>query len=107
MQASLPRRVVITGIGLVSPLGCDLDAVWSALLQRRSGVRRIRQYDPSALPVQFGGEIDQFDPKQHIDKKDRKRLLTMPRTFQLGVVAAQKAVQSAGNLKDRVEPARF
>jgi 3-oxoacyl-[acyl-carrier-protein] synthase II len=107
MVDSLPRRVVLTGLGLVTPLGLDVDTIWTALAQGRSGVRRIREYDPSAFPVQFGGEIDQFDARQHLDKKDRKRLSSMPRTFQLAVVAAQFAMASAGNLKERVDPARF
>jgi 3-oxoacyl-[acyl-carrier-protein] synthase II len=107
MVDPLPRRVVLTGLGLVTPLGLDLDSIWTALAKGQSGVRRIREYDPSAFPVQFGGEIDQFDARQHLEKKDRKRLSSMPRTFQLAVVAAQFAMASAGNLKERVDPARF
>jgi 3-oxoacyl-[acyl-carrier-protein] synthase II len=101
------RRVVITGIGLVTPLGLDLDAVWAALAGARSGVRRIGAYDPSNLPVQFGGEVDQFDVRKYLDKKDCKRVAPMPRTFHLAAVAAQFATANAGNLKAAVDPARF
>jgi 3-oxoacyl-[acyl-carrier-protein] synthase II len=103
------RRVVLTGLGLVTPLGLDLDSIWTALSQGRSGVRRIRAYDPAAFPVQFGGEIDAFDARQHLDKKDCKRLSSMPRTFQLAVVAAQLAVTDAygTHLRQHVEPSRL
>jgi 3-oxoacyl-[acyl-carrier-protein] synthase II len=101
------RRVVLTGMGLVTPLGLDAPSNWAALAAGRSGVRRIREYDPSNLPVQFGGEVDQFDARSHLDKKDRKRVAPMPRTFHLAVVAAQFAMADAGNLKQAVDPARF
>jgi 3-oxoacyl-[acyl-carrier-protein] synthase II len=101
------RRVVLTGMGMVTPLGLDLEAIWTALSAGQSGVRRIREYDPANLPVQFGGEVDQFDAKMHIDKKDRKRLAAMPRTFHLAAVAAQFAVAGAGNLRAAVDPPRF
>jgi 3-oxoacyl-[acyl-carrier-protein] synthase II len=107
MGAGKPRRVVLTGLGLVTPLGLDHDSIWAALSHGRSGVRRIQAYDPSALPVQFGGEIEAFDARQHIDKKDRKRLSSMPRTFQLAVVAAQFAMTDAANLRQHVEPTRL
>jgi 3-oxoacyl-[acyl-carrier-protein] synthase II len=102
-----PRRVVLTGTGLVTPLGTDADSVWAALAAGCSGVRTLQAFDASALPVQFGGEIDGFDVGRYIDKKDRKRIVPMPRTVHLGVAAAQLAVADAGNLKEIVDPARF
>jgi 3-oxoacyl-[acyl-carrier-protein] synthase II len=101
------RRVVLTGMGLVTPLGLDRQSNWAALASSRSGIRRIREYDPSNLPVQFGGEVDQFDVRSHLDKKDCKRVAPMPRTFHLAVVAAQFAMADASNLKEAVDPARF
>src|ERR1051326_8644949 len=89
------RRTVITGCGLISPLGNDPDTFLTALLAGKSGIRRISLFDPSGLPVQFGGEVTDFDARQFIDKKERKRLAIMPRPMQLGMAAAQLAVQNA------------
>jgi 3-oxoacyl-[acyl-carrier-protein] synthase II len=99
--------VVVTGLGLVTPLGLDLESIWSALAAGRSGVRRFQQYDPSDLPVQIGGEVVDFDARRYLDRKDWKRLAPMPRTFHLAAVAAHLAVRSAGNLKEAVDPTRM
>src|SRR5262245_18489444 len=56
------RRVVVTGLGLVSPLGLDSVSFWSSLAVGRSGVRPLQLFDASALPVRFGGEVLNFDP---------------------------------------------
>ena len=82
------RRAVLTGIGLISPLGLTVQAFREALREGRSGIRTLRAFDVSALPVRFGGAVEGFDPKEYLDKKDRKRLNTMPRTVQFGVAAA-------------------
>ena len=57
-MSSSARRVVLTGIGLVTPLGLVVATFWEALCAGRSGVRRIRSFDTSTLPVRFGGEVD-------------------------------------------------
>src|ERR1051326_792818 len=101
------RRTVITGCGLISPLGNDPDTFLTALLAGKSGVRRIQAFDPSGLPVQFGGEVPDFDARQFIDKKERKRLAIMPRPLQLGMAAAQLAMQSAGLQRGQYDPTRF
>src|SRR5436189_3064614 len=103
MSDSLPRRVVLTGLGLVTPLGLDLDAIWRALAEGHSGVRTITAFDPSALPVRFGGEIPDFDARRLIDKKHLKRVLPMPRTVHLAAAAAQRAMAHAGNLGQRLD----
>src|SRR5947209_380476 len=87
-----PRRAVITGIGVACSIGLTPDACWESLAQGRGGIRRIRQFDPSGLPVQFGGEIEEFDAKKYIDKKERKSLKVMARSIQLAVAAAQTAL---------------
>jgi 3-oxoacyl-[acyl-carrier-protein] synthase II len=102
---SSPHRAVLTGLGLVNPLGLDRASVWDALLARRSGVRRIQAYDPSALPVQIGAEVLNFEPREHIEKKDRKRLSMMARSTHLAVVAARFAMQDAQ--ATAFEPTRF
>src|SRR5207244_2912167 len=69
-----PRRAVLTGIGVVNPVGSDPASFWDSLDRGRSGVRTIRQFDPSGLPVRFAGEVPDFDVKKYIDKKDRRSL---------------------------------
>lgn len=100
-------RSVITGIGLVTPLGVGVDPFRDALRQGTSGVRRITSFDVTGLPVQIGAEVVDFDPRACIDKKDRKRLGSMARTMQLAVVASRLAVVDAGLDRDHPVPERF
>src|SRR3954470_24447005 len=104
---SRPRRVVLTGLGVVSPIGLDLAGFKQALAAGKSGIRRIRSFDPSGLPVQIAGEIDGFDPKQYLEKKDRKSLKMMARTVQLPVAAARLAVDDGRLRVGEIDPARF
>lgn len=87
------RRVVVTGLGVISSIGLDKDTFWDSLKQGRSGISRITAFDPSAFTTQFAGEIKDFDPAKFIDLKRLKR---MDRTSQLAVAAAKMAVQDAG-----------
>ena len=102
-----PRRAVITGIGVACSIGLTPAACWESLQAGRGGIRRIRQFDPSGLPTQFGGEIEEFDAKQYIDKKERKSLKVMARSIQLAVAAAQMALDDGEVEKDKLDPARF
>jgi 3-oxoacyl-[acyl-carrier-protein] synthase II len=104
---STERRAVITGCGVVCPLGNTLPAFWDALSNQRSGVRPIQGFDVSALPMRFGGEVRDFNVQQYIDKKERKRLAIMPRPLQLGLAAAFLAVQDAALDKAQRNPDRF
>lgn len=97
------RRVAVTGVGLVTPLGIGLDAVWSACLGGRSGVAEITGYDPSAFPVRIGGEVRDFNPRQYIDRKALKLML---RSVQFGVACCQMAWEDSGLRSDEVDPAR-
>ena len=74
MKAETKRRVVITGMGAVSPNGIGNTAFGSAILAGRSGVRRISRFDASEIPVQIAGEICDFDELNWVDKRDRKHL---------------------------------
>jgi 3-oxoacyl-[acyl-carrier-protein] synthase II len=104
---SAQRRAVVTGIGIVSPIGKDLKTCWEALQQGRSGVRTIRGFDASGLPVRFAGEVDSFDAKQFVEKKDRKSLRMMARSIQLAVAAAQLALTDSKVEKEKLDPTRF
>lgn len=93
IQDPARRRVVITGIGAISPLGSSVQQLWEGWLQGRSGIRRITQFDPSDLPCQIAGEIPDFDPDQYLDRKEGRRI---PRSGQIALAAAIQAVQDAG-----------
>src|SRR5438105_6341888 len=101
------RRVVITGLGLITPIGEGRDSFWESLRQGKSGVRRIQSFDPSALPTQFGGEVARFDPKNYLSKGERKRLNTMVRSIQFAVAGAKLASEDAGLDKAQIDPTRF
>ncbi len=87
------RRVVITGMGVVSPIGNNPDEFWDALASCRSGISRITAFDPSGFDTQIAGEIKNFDPAQYLDRKQLKR---MDRFCQLGVIAAKQALEDSG-----------
>jgi beta-ketoacyl-acyl-carrier-protein synthase II len=86
-------RVVITGLGAITPVGLTRRESWEGFLAARSGITRITQFDASALPCQIAGEVKGFEPRKFLDVKDARR---MARCSQLAVVAAQEAVSDAG-----------
>ena len=69
----MTRRVVITGMGTVNALSLDLAGYWRALLEGRSGVSRIEQFDPAAFKVHFGGEVKGWRPEEHFDARNARR----------------------------------
>ena len=99
---SLPRRVVVTGMGMVTPLGLDVPSNWDALVNGRSGIRRITRFDPSPYETQIAGEVLDFDPSAYMDRKEIRRT---DRFTHLGVAAASQALKDAG-LQSVKEPER-
>ncbi|MDI5939957.1 beta-ketoacyl-ACP synthase II [Micromonospora sp. DH15] len=91
------RRVAVTGIGLVTPLGVGVDAVWDGLRRGSSGIRPISRFDATRLPVQIAGEVVDFDPHDWVSRKDCIRL---DRVLHFALAAAQQAVDDAGGLAD-------
>jgi 3-oxoacyl-[acyl-carrier-protein] synthase II len=89
------RRVVITGLGPVTPLGIGATAFWQALLEGRSGIRRLQAFDPSRFESQIGGEIDGLTIADYVPKSYRKAAKIMARDIMLAVVAAHQAVRDA------------
>jgi 3-oxoacyl-[acyl-carrier-protein] synthase II len=89
----LAHRVVVTGLGLVTPVGLDTDSSWDALLAGRSGAAPITRFDPARFQVRFACEVKGFDPLQYMDKKESRRLDLFA---QFAVAASQQAVAQAG-----------
>jgi 3-oxoacyl-[acyl-carrier-protein] synthase II len=87
------RRVVVTGIGLVSSLGIGTDANWDALCDGHSGIGPITRFDASAFSTRIAGEVKQFDPLQYIEKKDVKK---MDIFIQFAIAAADGAMADSG-----------
>jgi 3-oxoacyl-(acyl-carrier-protein) synthase len=92
------RRVVITGVGAVTPIGTGADGLWSGLAARRSAVREITRFDPAPFRSRIAAEIPDFRPHDHLDAKRAKRL---DRFSQLAVTSARFALADAG-----LDPAR-
>jgi 3-oxoacyl-[acyl-carrier-protein] synthase II len=86
-------RVVVTGIGVLTPLGSDLSTFWDALIHGQSGVRKITQFDASDLPCQIAGEVPDYRPEDYMPLKEARRL---SRASQFGLAAAQKAIADSG-----------
>lgn len=87
------RRVVITGIGLVTPLGVGIETNWEALLGGRSGIRTVTRFDITDFPVKIAGEVTNFDVQQFIDKKEARK---MDLFVHYAIAAADLAIKDAG-----------
>ena len=86
------RRVALTGVGVVSPIGIGRDAFWSALVEGRSGVRRITAFDPTPYETQIGGEVTDFEPSAFMDRKEVRR---NDRFVQFALAATRLALDDA------------
>src|SRR5947209_6229515 len=93
------RRVVITGMGVLSPNGLGREAFCHALLAGRSGVARIARFDPSELPVQIAGEVRGFDELAWVDAHERKHV---SRSVPMAIAASAEALADSG-----VDPAQL
>src|SRR5438132_8483719 len=106
-MTSSRRRTVITGLGIVCPIGQSREAVNDSLSARRSGVRRMAHFNVSALPCQIAGTIPDFDARLYVDRLARKSLKVMSRSIQLAIAGAQLALDDSGIDKAKLDPARF
>lgn len=96
-------RVVITGIGAMTPLGHTADESWQSAITGRSGIGPITQFDASGLPCRIAGEIKDFNPRDYIDYKEARR---MSRASQIAVAAARMALKDAGLPEEVPDPER-
>lgn len=97
------RRVVVTGMGVISVLGCTLGEYWAALLEGRSGIGPITHFDASDFPCRIAGEANTFQPETYFDPKEIRR---MPRSAQMALAAAIDAVAHAGLPENMPQPER-
>ncbi len=88
-----PRRVVVTGMGMLTALGNDVASTWAGMVAGRSGVATIQAFDPSRLQARIAGEVKDFDSSGVLDRKDQRRT---DRYIQFGLVAARQAMDQAG-----------
>ncbi|KPK03609.1 MAG: 3-oxoacyl-ACP synthase, partial [Gemmatimonas sp. SG8_28] len=97
------RRVVVTGVGLVTPLGLTASETWESLLAGRSGAGPIQRFDPTGLDVRFACEVKAFDPTNYMDRKEAKRA---DRYAQYAIAATTMALADAGIGESFPEPDR-
>lgn len=90
------RRVVVTGMGAVSPLGNTLQSTWDAAKQGRSGVRSVTNFDATDWPVQIAGEVRDFDVGPFLDAQTREIGRMVPRNVQFGIAATSMAIEDGG-----------
>ncbi len=87
------KRVVITGAGAVSPLGCEIDKIWQRLLNGESGVSKVERFDTEGLTSKIAGHVKEFEPKEYINPREMRKL---DKFTQYGITAAKKAVANSG-----------
>ncbi len=92
-ETHMKKRVVITGMGVISPVGTGIDAFWNSLCDGVSGIGKITQFDADNMKSRIAGEVDDFDPIDYMGKKEAKR---MDRFTQFAVAASGMAIKDAG-----------
>jgi 3-oxoacyl-[acyl-carrier-protein] synthase II len=102
-ERNIQKRVVITGMGAVTPLGLSVDETWAGLVAGRSGITEITQFDASQMPIRIAGEVKGFDPTDYIDFKEARR---MARCSQLALAAGFQAMADAGFDSQVPDPVR-
>lgn len=89
----MKRRVVVTGVGMITPVGLDTETTWEGLINGRSGIGPITQFEDKAIPCQIAGEVKGFEPEKYIEPKEIKK---MDRFIHLALGASQMAMDTAG-----------
>jgi len=97
------RRVVVTGLGLVTPVGNTVDSSWKALVSGKSGIAPITKFDASEFSTRFSGSVKDFDVEQYMSRKDARK---MDLFIQYGMAAGIQAVTDSGLEMDKLDPAR-
>lgn len=98
-----PRRVVVSGLGAITPLGKNVPDFWDGLIHGRSGIRPITHFDVSQFPTKFAGQIDQYNPEDYFESKEARRL---DKFTQYSIVASDEAIQDSGLNLDEIDKNR-
>ncbi len=93
MLSVAQRRVVVTGLGIICPVGLSVEPAWAAIIAGRSGIRPITSFDVADFPVRFGGSIEDFDVTEYVSKKDARKMDTF---IHYGVAAGTQALRDSG-----------
>ena len=93
MREGSSRRIVVTGMGMVTPLGHDLESSWAGLIAGKSGTGRITHWDPTGFPTQITARVNDWEPRDYMDRKDVRRT---SRGTQLAWKATQEALTRSG-----------
>lgn len=99
----MSRRVVVTGLGAITPIGNNVEAFWNGLKEKKVGIGPITYFDTADYKAKLAGEVKDFDPKQYMDPKAAKR---MEKFCQFAVCAAKEAIEDAGLNMDQEDPFR-
>ena len=89
----MKRRIVVTGVGIISPLGTGIEKNWKGIIEGKSGIRYITRFDASTFPVKIAGEVPDFNPEEYIEKKEVKKMDTF---IHYALAASIMAVKDAG-----------
>jgi len=88
----LPRRVVVTGVGLLSSVGIGTEETWRSIREARNGISKIEQFDASEFTTRIAGEVKEFDPQRYVERKEIKK---MGRFIQFAIAASEFALTQA------------
>lgn len=99
----MSRRVVVTGMGSITPIGNDVDSFWNGLKEKKIGFGEITQFDTTDYKAKLAGEVKNFDPKDYMDVKAAKR---MERFAQFAVAATKEALAMSGIDMEKEDPYR-
>lgn len=100
----MSKRVVVTGMGVITPIGNNIKTFWDNLVNGVSGIDAIKSFDVENLPVKIGGEVTDFDPLAYFAPKEAKR---MDRCTMFGVAAAKEAIETSGLLNSEINPEKI
>ena len=103
-EVSMPKRVVITGMGAITPLGNNVETYWEALKQGKNGIEKIDRFDVEDFTTQIAAQVKDFDPKDFIDRKEARR---MDRFCQFALAATYQAMQDASLNTEKLDKERF
>ena len=97
------RRVVITGMGAITPIGTDVFETWEGIKNKKCGVNEITLFDTATFKTKLDAEIKNYNPQDYFDQKQSKRL---DRSSQLGIIAAREAVKDSNITKENIQKIR-